>query len=493
MRKGKNVIGQSVLSLADGLKIDTVKDLLISENNDAIVALLVDEGGLLSSSRVIPIENVNHFGRDAVVVATRDSVVPASADPEVKAILQRKDTLLGKKVVTELGQAMGSVSDMYFDERSGRIGGFEISGGLLGDMARGTSYLPVGDIERLGPDVVFVRPETGEAIEGQVGGVQGALQSAGGKIGDATSQAQTNLQSAVAESEPEKRLIGRRAGWDVADDNGNIVVANGERIREEHVEWARQNDRLGVLTSAVTSGEANDVRMRAGTALNQAGDNLGSMWDRFVGRIGEMRDEQGRQADAAQTAQRLALIQDAIGRPVQKAILDKSDSVILDFGDIVTHKSIQLAFDAGMLDTLLASVHRATVSFPNDQLRARQPAVATVEKSTGGAPLVDELERTVQDNERQREEQREQARQQAEADRQQREREREQRAQERERAAQERQQEAQQGQQEAAASGSKEPGSHGTIVTEPVPVAGSNSRESSTEPGASTRSYGEDR
>ncbi|CAN5831663.1 hypothetical protein BH24CHL6_BH24CHL6_01010 [soil metagenome] len=68
MRKGKNVIGQTVVSLEDGRKIDSVKDLLINERNDAVVGLLVDEGGLLSSSRVVPIEGIHAFGRDAVVI-----------------------------------------------------------------------------------------------------------------------------------------------------------------------------------------------------------------------------------------------------------------------------------------------------------------------------------------------------------------------------------------------------------------------------------------
>src|SRR3712207_3050582 len=154
MRKGKHVIGQSVLSYADGVRIHSVKDLLISGENDSIIALLVDEGGLLNDSRVVPIENVIRFGRDAVVVASVDSVVRASADRDVNAILHRKDTLLGKKVVTNEGQAYGSISDMYFNEETGRIEGFEVSGGVLGDMARGTSFLPVTDIERLGPDVI---------------------------------------------------------------------------------------------------------------------------------------------------------------------------------------------------------------------------------------------------------------------------------------------------------------------------------------------------
>jgi uncharacterized protein YrrD len=434
MRKGKHVIGQSVLSYADGSRVDSVKDLLISAANDSVVALLVDEGGLLSSSRVVPIENVYRFGKDAVVIHSADGVVRASADPEVNAIVHRKDTLLGKKVLTNEGQAYGTISDMYFDDETGRISGFEVSGGLLGDIARGTSFLPVADIERMGSDVIFIRPDTGQALEGQVGGIQGGVQGAISSAQEGLSKAQQDAQSAITQKEPEKGLIGRRSGTDVTDQNGRVIVAHGERIRAEHVEWAKQTNNVGALTSAATAGTMAEARDRAGVGLQNAGDSVGSMWDRFVGRLGEMRDEQGKAIDASQTANRLALVQDAIGRPVMKVILDRSDNVILDFGDIVTHQAIQQAFDNGMLDTLLASVHRATVSFPNEDLKARQEASARIDKASGGALVLDELQRKVEQTLRERTEQQERARQEAERARQQRDVEREQRAKEREEA-----------------------------------------------------------
>jgi uncharacterized protein YrrD len=438
MRKGKHVIGLPVMSFEDGRRVDTVKNLLISEDNESIVALLVDEGGLLSSSRVVPLENVKSFGKDAVVIESSGNVVTASADPEVKAIIQRREALLGKKVMSEDGRSLGTISDLYFEDTSGRIAGFEVSGGMIGDLARGTSYLGVDQIERLGPDTIFVRPDTGDNLENQVGGVQGALKNAGDALGDATSKATTGVQGAISGSEPEKNLVGRRSGADITDENGRVMVANGQRIRQEHVDWAKDTNNVGLLTRAAAAGEAQFAASRAGDALGQVGDNLGSMWDRFMARVGEMRDEQGRQADAQQTAHRTSLIIDAIGRPVTKVILDRSDNVILDFGDIITHQSVQQAFEAGMLDTLLASVHRATVGFPLDDLKAKQPGSATVERASGGAAVLEDLERKVEDDRRQREAAAEAQRAEADRAREIRERDRLSRASERDQAERER-------------------------------------------------------
>ena len=445
MRKGKTLIGQSIVSFAEGRKLDSVKDLLMSQTNDSIVALLVDEGGLMSSSRVVPLEAVKSFGRDAVVIQDAQAVTTASADPEVKAILNRNDQLLGKKVLTDTGDALGSISDMYFDDSDGRILGFEVSGGLLGDIAKGTSYLAVEEIERLGPDVIFVRPETGENLEGQVGGVAGALDNAGQRIGDAAHQAQDRIGQQVSESHPERALIGRRSGADVTDETGRIVVANGQRVQPEHVEWAQQTNSMEVLTGAVARGAASETRARAGAVMAEAGDNVGAMWDRFTQRIGEMRDEQGRQADEQQTRNRLAQIADAIGRPVGKVILDRSDNVILDFGDIITHQAVQQAYDANMLDTLLFSAYRAEFGLPLEQLRAKQPASATVDQAHGGAGVVDELEQKVQQRDQERAEREARERSEADAAARERDRERVERTRAREQSEKERQRESEEG------------------------------------------------
>ncbi len=450
MRKGKTIIGKDVLSLAQGIRVHTVKDLIIGEGNDAIVALLVDEGGLLNSSTVVPIEAVHSFGKDAVVIADASAVVAASSYPRVNSILGRKESLLGKKVFTHTGEQLGSISDMYFEEATGRIGGLEVSGGKLGDLASGTSYLPIEEIQRSGPDVVFVDPSAAEALGDQVGGLQGALKDAQGRVGqvagdtrDKVGQAAGEARSNLEEQDPETALVGRRSGMDVMDENGSVVVANGQRITADHVARARESGNLEVLKQAVSLGQREETGEQVGAAVQGLGDSAASLWDRFTAKLGEVTDAQGKRVDEQQTRQKLSQISDAIGRPVTKVILDRNDDVILDLGDIITHQAVQQAYDAGMLDTLLDSVYRGEVTFTRDEMMARQEGAATVEKASGGAMLVEELQQKVETAEQERQAQSEEKRQQAEADRSRREEERQQRTQEREQAELQRMQEIQ--------------------------------------------------
>ena len=191
--------------------------------------------------------------------------------------------------------------------------------------------------------------------------------------------------------------MGRKSGTDVTDDTGSVVVANGQRITAAHVERAKETGDLQTLTKAAMTGQASDAGDQTGAALAQLGDSAGSMWDRFTGKLAEITDANGQRMDQQQTKAHLDRIADAIGRPVTKVILDRQDSVILNLGDIITHQAVQRAHENGMLDSLLGNVYKAEVTFTQDQLRVAQvEGDSTVEKATGGAALVAELEHKVQ-------------------------------------------------------------------------------------------------
>ncbi len=159
MRKGKSVIGQDIYSVSAGLKVESVKDLVLEDGEDGVVALLVSAGGLLGTSRIVPFGSVVRFGPSAVMIDDANSVIPATGDPRVSEIIGRRSTLVGTRVVTEAGEDLGRIGDLYFEEASGRITGYEVSGGLLGDAMHGTSYLPFEHIRVIGRDAVIASSE----------------------------------------------------------------------------------------------------------------------------------------------------------------------------------------------------------------------------------------------------------------------------------------------------------------------------------------------
>src|SRR5919206_1373484 len=204
MRRGKSVIGKDVLSLASGLRLNSVKDLVLGSSNDAVVALLVDEGGLLSSSKIIPADAIVSFGRDAVVVNDDSALVEASRAPELRAVLDRETKLIGTTVFTDTGDKQGKVSDVYFDEASRRVMGLEISSGGVTDIAEGRRFLSVDEVIRIGPDVLYIRPQTAETLEQQQGGLKAA-------IGDGTERMKATARDAAEGAKDAGRQVKDRA------------------------------------------------------------------------------------------------------------------------------------------------------------------------------------------------------------------------------------------------------------------------------------------
>ena len=432
MRKGKSIIGKDVLALDDGTKLEKVNGVIVDPGGQRLVALVVDEGGLMSSTKVVPIEEISSFGRDAVVVGGQGSIVTTDDTPGLKVIVEQSEKIVGKKVFTVTGDEQGTIADIYFDEPSGKVLGYEVSGGLLGDAAKGTSFLPSEEITVIGADVIYVQPEVADTLDQQVGGVQGALQDAGQKLDETKNGLATKAGSGGDASAD--ALVGKRTGTDVETDSGAVIVPRGRRVRPEDVEAARTAGKLSALTSAVAVGTAQDAGEGAKDALGSAGDSAASLWDQFTAKLSEMTDATGKRLDEQKTKGRLADIADAVGRPVTKVILDREDNVILNMGDIITHQAVQRAHDAGGLDSLLQSVYKANVEFAKEEMRApaEVQAEATVEKASGGATVVEELEDKVQTAERERQEEEERKRAEAETQREQRKGQREDRKAERE-------------------------------------------------------------
>ncbi len=194
MLKGNDTIGLPVITFDTGKQIEKVTDVVFNHESGQVVGFLVDEGGWFSAARLVPFESVQTVGPDALVVPSKAAVVDANAIPEVARILERDNVLKGTKIMTTDGRDLGSMRDLYYDEATGRIEGFEVSGGLFADAYEGRSFVPAPQTINIGEDVAFVPPETADLMKEQVGGIKGAAQSLGEKIKEGAEAAGDKVQ-----------------------------------------------------------------------------------------------------------------------------------------------------------------------------------------------------------------------------------------------------------------------------------------------------------
>jgi len=189
--KGSNVIGLKVIAVREGEVIEDVDDLIFSPKDHQVKALLVKTKGLISDAKVVLLKDIKSIGRDAVIVESRDVLKKASDVSEPVSSISRDGEFLTKtKIITETGNDLGTVSDIYFDPMGGTVEELEVSGGGLEDFRSGKKRVKITDVITVGRDATIVRGYAEERVEEQAqkGGVQGAVRRGFGNLQEEVSQ-----------------------------------------------------------------------------------------------------------------------------------------------------------------------------------------------------------------------------------------------------------------------------------------------------------------
>lgn len=498
---------------------------------------MVEEKALFRAAQVIPLPEIQAIGLDAVIVRSKDSVIDANRTPKIHQILHHNIVLRGTRFLTTDGINLGTLVDLFFDEASGLVEGYEVSGGLFADAYSGRSFVPAPETLKIGYDVAFVSPEIAQMMQEQVGGVRGAVQAAGSRIQESAGAANQGLQSAaqtasnqlqtsveaanrrlqaageaanaklqaatdgtsnrfqdlnrdatasltnrlVDPSEQKTYVVGKRVDrdvltpdgsvlllegqevtlveaeaadrmgildelyratggsltatinrdWQAATDSastrlqratettaahlrrsvdaarsaieqargrrvmqtvrtedGLIVAASGQIVTEPVLDRAQAYGRESALLNAVgltptpasrasTSDSWSDTKIQLHERASVAQRNLSSFWQTVQAKAEEL---QGRSARAIQQQR----IEQALGRPVTRVILDPEDNVILNVGELITHRAIRFAEESGVLNILLSSVYVKEPEISDKELRASEHGAAALEHHANG-------------------------------------------------------------------------------------------------------------
>jgi uncharacterized protein YrrD len=540
MRKGSDIIGKPIVAYDSGDRFSRVKDLIFDQDSNQLLALLISEEGWFSDTLIIPFQSIQAIGSDAVIVPSEDAVIRAKQLPEAKQILGRNNILKGTHIMTTDGRDLGSMVDLYFDEQTGVIEGYEVSGGLFADAYSGRSFVPAPHTLKIGEHVAFVPSEIADLMEEQVGGIKAVVLTASEKVQTAAQTASEQIQvtaqeagyrlqeaqrsaalslanAAVDPAEQKAFALGKTAQIDVLAPDGSVLVLAGQSITFLDLERAEELAILDRLYTAAGGnlrqranerfqGVAQDTGSRLQLAAQGASDRIQSATElahqqlqasqRSVAATGgRVRDQLALRAESAaagygieeargyrvqqtvrarngfivaapgqivtdtvieraklyraerevlnavglstsaalhdranstaasmgnrlssttsftssQLAQSSAQvklgarnlwtqmtqaatalqerssrtleeqrIKGALGRPVTRVILDQSDEVILNVGELVTHQALDAARSAGVLDVLLGSVYTQSPQFSKAEMSAPEPGKASL-------------------------------------------------------------------------------------------------------------------
>lgn len=385
MRRGSDAFGRSVVTYDTGERIARVEDLIFAQSSNQLVGLLVTEAGLFSSARVIPFHNIQAFGPDVIVVSDKSTVKRANQLPEIKQSLKQNNVLRGTRIVTTNGHNLGTMVDLYFDEQTGAIEGYEVSGGLFADAYSGRSFVPAPQTLKIGRNFAFVPPEIAEMMEEQVGGIKGAFQTAGGKLQETTQIANQRMQETtqtasdklqqttqvvgdqlqdtrhglmasltdtVVDPKQQKAfVIGKIFTQNIIAPNGTQLIAQGQPVTPLIAEEAEELGVLEQLYRATGGSLSEPARQKLQETTQAAHERLQETTQTANARL-----QQGMRSSIAAltntvidpTEQKTFVI----GKTVSQAIVAPDGTQLIDQNEQVTPLVAEVAYSLGVLDQL---------------------------------------------------------------------------------------------------------------------------------------------
>lgn len=289
MRKGSDVTGLPVITRDTGEQKESVKDILFDQDGNHLLGLLIDEGGWFSEARVIPWDNVLSIGPDAVIIATEAVIRRVDQLAAIERVLERDNILKGTRIMTTDGQDLGTMEDLYFDDESGMVVGYEVSGGLFSDAMEGRSYVPAPKTLTIGEDVAFVPPETATMMEEQVGGLKGAVADATAAVEDAAASGAETLDEAATTAKEKAQEVADQA-TETLDEAASTAQAKTREVTDQAAD---------ALDEATTT--AQEKAEQAAERLDEAASTARERVDSVGDRVGEVAVEQARGRRARET------------------------------------------------------------------------------------------------------------------------------------------------------------------------------------------------
>ncbi|GIN10494.1 hypothetical protein J26TS2_03610 [Shouchella clausii] len=136
MRTVQALIGLPVISNATGIEHGRVVDALF--DGKEVVGLTVKRTHLFAHHAFLPIGEIAHAGQEAVMIAGEQALKPVNREQKMlHPIHTGRRRFKGKPLLSEEGETLGLVEDVYFNVELGTIIGYEVTDGWLSDIKEG--------------------------------------------------------------------------------------------------------------------------------------------------------------------------------------------------------------------------------------------------------------------------------------------------------------------------------------------------------------------
>lgn len=300
MIKTTDIIGLDVITINEGKKVASIKDVIYDQGAQKILALLLDEGGLFVDPHVILLSDIKNVGKDALMIQSAEDIrSTADVDKIIRTIAKDKIFLTKTRMVTTGGENLGNISDLYFDPFTGNVTEIEFIQSL-NNLASAKKRVKIHDIVSVGQDATVVKAEILEDIE-----KSGNLEKTSTKTSTIWQQIKDLLTTTAQKAQGESSL------------------QNNFRYTAHEIKKPKD-------------------KSNSGKRIEQFNHQLTLNREEILDRYNQARN---RINDRRK--------QDAVGKYLTKTILSRKDEVLGKRGDMVTNKLLIAAEKDGIVDQIL--------------------------------------------------------------------------------------------------------------------------------------------
>jgi uncharacterized protein YrrD len=383
--ENNNILNGTRIMTTDGRDLGTLIDFYFDETT-GVVEGYEASGGLFadaySGRSFVPAPQTLKIGEDVAFVPAETAGLMEEQVGGIKAAMQNANEKIQEtaQVAGDKLQATAQVTGEKLQE-AGRVVSSKVTDAIVDPAAQ--KAFAINKVAQKNVEA----PDGGQLVaEGSIitvgmcdaaehlGVLDELYRSAGGTL---TKPLGERIDTAVAGLTVEQ-TEGRRAQRAIYTPEGYIVVAQGQIVTTRVIDRAKVNhqesallDAVGLSTSGAAQSTANTLASNTGHQIKTtsaiAGEQIQEGATQLWKKVKETAsDLQGKSTQAIDEQR----IKGALGRPTTRVILDLNDEVILNVGELITHKAIDSARSAGILDLLLDSVYTETPHLSIEELRA---------------------------------------------------------------------------------------------------------------------------
>jgi len=155
------VVGSKLMDLETSQTIGEVVDWIINPDEKKIIALVIKQPGLFSSTKVVTTIDIIEYGPGIVVVKNRDTVVKPGEVVRLKKLIKSKYRVIDSRVETESGKILGTIEDLLFETINSAIQKIYIKPGILGMLSRPDIIVDADKIIKIEPTRIIVQNDVG--------------------------------------------------------------------------------------------------------------------------------------------------------------------------------------------------------------------------------------------------------------------------------------------------------------------------------------------